>query len=73
MMSELRQALAETEAVEQKAKAYDTIVTIANNAITFMYEQGMMTEEIAEYLCCSVDTLKAIDEEDYETIAKEES
>ena len=72
MMSELRMALAETEAVEQKAKAFDKVITIANNAICYMYEQNMTTDEIAEYLGCDTEMIKAIDNEDYETIAKED-
>lgn len=72
MMSELRMALAETEAVEQKAKAFDKVITIANNAICYMYEHNMTRHDIADYLGCSVEMLEAIDTEDYETIAKED-
>ena len=72
MKSEIMRKLAEQMTLENKAKAFDKIISILNNAITYMMEQEMTDEEIADYLCCSVDDLRAIDIEDYDFLGREE-
>ena len=72
MMSELRQEMAEQKELETKAKASETIITLLNNAITYMKcEANMSDEEIAEYLCTNTDMLDAIDSEDFDAIAED--
>ena len=51
-------------------KVLNKMLVLLNNAIGFMYEQGMTETEIADYLITNVDMLKAIYVGDYETIEK---
>lgn len=51
-------------------KVLNKMLVLLNNAIGFMYEQGMTETEIADYLITNVDMLKAIEVGDYETIEK---
>lgn len=41
-------------------KVLNKMLVLLNNAIGFMYEQGMTETEIADYLITNVDMLKAI-------------
>lgn len=68
-MSELRQQMAEQEEIETKANVVDTIITLLNNAICYMTDNGMSKDEVAEYIGTSTDILDAIDEEDFEKIS----
>lgn len=68
MMAELRMEMAEQKTIEDKAKAYDTLIELMNNAIGYM--TGRMDEnEIADTLDTSVEMIDAILNEDYEEIA----
>jgi len=46
------------------------IVALLNNAICFMYENNMSKEEIADYLGTDNETLDAIENEDFEFLAR---
>lgn len=68
MMAELRMEMAEQKTIEDKAKAYDTLIELMNNAIGYM--TGRMDEnEIADTLDTSVEMIDAVINEDYEEIA----
>ncbi len=46
----------------------DRLLVLLNNAITYMYEQNMSTEDIADYLGSSEEELDAINENDIDGI-----
>ena len=68
MMTELRMELAEQEQLEAKAEACDELFVFVDNAIGYMYEQGMSKEDVAKYLNTTVKIIDAISIEDAETI-----
>ena len=68
MKAELMMELAEQRDLETKAEACDVLFTIANNAISYMYEQGMSDEDVAKYLFTTTDIIDAINNEDAEAI-----
>lgn len=55
---------------ELKAKAFDITVTYLNNALCYLYENGMSKEEVADYIGSDVETLDDIYNEDYEELSK---
>jgi hypothetical protein len=57
--------------MENKAEAFSPLCTITQNALTYMYEQGMSKEEVADYVGCDVNVLDAIDNYDYDIIGRE--
>ena len=53
-----------------KAEAFDIAIVYLNNALCYLYENGMSKEEIADYIGSDVKTLDDIDNEDYEELSK---
>lgn len=72
MMSELKQQESESNEIIKKARAYDKVIALLNNAICSMYENNMPIKEIADYLGTDRETLVAVDNEDFEYLAKEQ-
>lgn len=68
MKAELMMELAEQRELEIKAEACDILFGIANNAIDYMYKQGMSDEDVAKYLFTTTDIIDAINNEDAEAI-----
>ena len=81
MMSELRQEMAEQKELETKAKASETIITLLNNAITYMKCEANMSDAVRPLLRLNehflaynqvlFDMLDAIDSEDFDAIAED--
>ena len=53
---------------ENMTEICDRLLVLLNNAITFMYEQNMSIEDIADYLGSSPEELDAINENDIDGI-----
>ena len=70
MKAELTEQLAEERDRDTKASAAETLCILLNNALCYMYENGMTDHEAAKYLNTNVEVLNAVDNEDYEEIVK---
>ena len=68
MRAELEREYVEQKHNEDVAEIFDRIKVLLQNAICFMQEQEMSFEEIAEYLCCPVEMIDCILNDDYERI-----
>ena len=71
-MAEIKIQETELEDLKIKAEAATRLATLANNAICYMIEHDMDDDDIADYLGCTPETVTAIDNEDFEAIAKGE-
>ena len=56
---------------EIKAKAFETLCTLLNNALCFMYEQGMSKEDCADYIGTTETIIDAVNTEDAYGIVNE--
>ena len=70
MMNELRQKLAEERWKEIKATAGEKMIDLIANAIETLRAAGYNTEDIAETFSTDADTISAIENCDWETIAE---
>lgn len=68
MKAELYREMIEEQMNEKKAYVLDEVMTLLNNAIGYMMEQGLTPDEVADYLGTTKDVLGAIDSEDYEEL-----
>ena len=68
---ELLMEMEEQREIETKAEACDRLFVLANDVLSFMYENGMSKEEVAEYLGATVDFIYAVEDEDVEAIIEQ--
>lgn len=70
MKAELMREVAEQTQLEQKAKALDVALVFLNNALCYLYENMISSEDVAEYIGTDIETLDAINSEDYVALSE---